>query len=270
MKTGPGPSWMIVLLAAAALVSACGTGIPEKGTPDDHTGRLGHLLAARPAVRLSAAPPPNSDHPLSPAEAELARLVNRFRSERGLPAVPVSKSLTAVARRHVWDLEQNDPAAGKCNLHSWSNARPDLWNPVCYTPDHANAKEMWEKPAQITGGEYSGRGYENVFMDPAGATAEAALAAWKENRSHRRVMAEKGIWKKTRWRAMGVAVRGAYAAIWFGRRPDPAGTLSAGAPLTPRQIAERPTKAPPKYWTHSTETRPEIVSLRLLCIPTAR
>jgi hypothetical protein len=145
----------------------------------------------------------------------------------------VSKSLTAVARWHVWDLEQNDPAAGKCNLHSWSDARPDLWNPVCYTPDHANAKEMWKKPAQITGGDYSGRGYENVFMDPAGATPEAALAAWKQNRSHRRVMAEKGIWKDARWRAMGVAVRGAYAAIWFGRRPDPAGTLSTNAPSAP-------------------------------------
>jgi uncharacterized protein YkwD len=215
------------------LVSACGAGIPKKGTSEDGTGRPGHLLASRAPVLLSNAPPPDSGEGLSPAEAELARLVNRFRSERGLPAVPVSKSLTAVARWHVWDLEQNDPAAGKCNLHSWSDARPDLWNPVCYTPDHANAKEMWKKPAQITGGDYSGRGYENVFMDPAGATPEAALAAWKQNRSHRRVMAEKGIWKETRWRAMGVAVRGAYAAIWFGRRPDPAGTLSTDAPSAP-------------------------------------
>lgn len=163
---------------------------------------------------------------LSPEEAELADLVNQYRIDRGLPAVPISRTLTAVARWHVWDLGENGPYDGECNLHSWSDARPALWNAVCYTPDHAHATEMWEKPAQISGGAYTGHGYENAYLDFVGAAAAAALAAWRNNPSHDDVILEQGTWIGSDWPAMGAGIRGNFAVLWFGRQTDPAGTVA--------------------------------------------
>jgi len=51
-------------------------------------------------------------------------------------------------------LDENNAIGGSCNLHSWSDARPDLWVGMCYTSDHANADLMWSKPSEITGGIY--------------------------------------------------------------------------------------------------------------------
>jgi hypothetical protein len=85
---------------------------------------------------------------LSEAEVELAQLINNYRNENGLPSVPISQSLTAVAQWHVIDLHENIPDTGSdhgfaCNMHSWSGAQPTLWSAVCYTSDHQYAQGMW-------------------------------------------------------------------------------------------------------------------------------
>lgn len=50
---------------------------------------------------------------------------------------------------------------GECNLHSWSNNGYGLWNGCCYTSNHAAASCMWDKPREISGGIFTGNGYEN-------------------------------------------------------------------------------------------------------------
>lgn len=102
----------------------------------------------------------------------LIDLVNAYRGEHGLPAIPASSSLCTVGQTHVEDLKTNAPHTqpGGCNLHSWSDA--GTWTPCCYTPDHAQAQCMWNKPRELT--VYPGNGYEN---GSAGAgTPEAARA----------------------------------------------------------------------------------------------
>ena len=172
---------------------------------------------------------------LTPAEAELARLVNEERRKQGLDPVPLSKSLSLVARWHAIDLQENDPATGKdsrglpCGLHSWSDKGP--WSPVCYTSDHYYAQQMWNKPRELTENRYFGNGYENVYWtsderaDPA-----RAVEYWMSRPEESAVILERKIWEQIRWPAFGVGLYGQYAVVWFGDMPDPAGAIPVCGP----------------------------------------
>lgn len=168
-------------------------------------------------------------HCLSSEEIALARLINAYRSRHGLSAIPLSRSLTQVAQWHVIDLQQHRPAqrknsAGKpCTLHSWSDQ--GIWKPVCYTPDHASAAGMWNKPREITANRYSGNGYEIAYWNAKRVTASRAFTRWRESLLHREVILEQGGWAGRGWQAMGVGVSLHYAVVWFGERSDPQGEV---------------------------------------------
>jgi hypothetical protein len=152
----------------------------------------------------------------SPSE-QLVNLINAHRAEQGLSAVPVSPSLNRVALAHVQDLELNRPG-GQCNGHSWSAAGP--WTPCCYTADHAQSQCMWDKPKEITRGVYSSTGFEIVFWAGRRATPEDAMARWMASAGHQSVLLNRGIWVRSHWKAMGVAISAHHAVAWFGEEPD--------------------------------------------------
>lgn len=162
---------------------------------------------------------------LNSEEEALSNLINAYRSEKGLPPIPLSQSLTHVAQAHVRDLYENRPDTGNCNLHSWSNK--GSWTPVCYTADHRNARGMWEKPKEITGGIYTAYGFEIAYWHSAQATAAAAFDLWKQSGSHNPIIVEENIWKGMNWRAMGIGIYQNYAVVWFGQADDPLGSVSA-------------------------------------------
>lgn len=167
---------------------------------------------------------------LSPQEAELARLINEYRQANGLAPIPVSRSLTLVAQWHVIDLSEHNPASGTdsrgmtCNLHSWSNQGQGRWNPVCYTNDHAYKEGMWQKPSEVTGGVYTGYGFENAFWSSNAAQAETVFNAWKNQPTHNSLMINLGTWQNSNWQSLGVGIYNNYAVAWFGRDADPQGT----------------------------------------------
>ncbi len=147
-------------------------------------------------------------------EAELLELINEYRMANGLPAIPTSTSMMIVAQTHAEDLAVNDPAVGACNLHSWSDAGP--WTPCCYTPDHAQAQCMWDKPRELT--DYPGNGYE---ISAAGTpTAASALSAWQGSPAHNDVILNQGIWADNPWGAIGAGMHSGYAVVWFGVESD--------------------------------------------------
>jgi len=152
---------------------------------------------------------------LSAEEKKLYDLVMKYRAEKGLPVIPISKSLTVVAQTHAKDLQDNNPAQGRCNMHSWSSK--GRWTPCCYTDDHAKASCMWSKPRELT--SYQGDGYEISYMNSPDATAEEALAGWKRSPGHNQVVINAGMWN-TPWKAIGIGVYKSYAVIWFGHEPD--------------------------------------------------
>ncbi|MFB2895494.1 CAP domain-containing protein [Aerosakkonemataceae cyanobacterium BLCC-F50] len=161
---------------------------------------------------------PNGD------EATLANLINQYRMQNGLAAIPISKSLTQVAQAHVRDLSENHPDQGtdgrgySCNLHSWS--AQGNWSPVCYTDDHQYAQGMWSKPGEITNNAYSGNGYEIAFVSSEQVQPEAALASWQSSSAHNAVILEGDIWAGKNWPAFGVGIYGNYAVAWFGDNPE--------------------------------------------------
>ena len=155
---------------------------------------------------------------LTSAEIELYRILMEYRKEKGLPSIPISKSLTYVAQVHAKDLQENFVRGTECNMHSWSDK--GNWTPCCYTSDHAQARCMWEKPRELT--SYKGYGYE-IAHGGGGtylATPESALNGWKNSSGHNAVIINQGIWADRAWNAIGLGIYKGYALVWFGHEID--------------------------------------------------
>lgn len=165
------------------------------------------LLAA---LLTSMAP---STHDVAHDDA-LVAVINAYRVEHGLPAIPVSPSLTLVAEAHVEDLLVNAPDQGECNMHSWSPTK--RWGACCYTGDHKRASCMWNKPRELTRGRYKANGYEIVTWHSAGMTPERALELWISSPGHRAMILNEDIWKSVTWHGIGAAIGDRYAVAWFG------------------------------------------------------
>jgi hypothetical protein len=153
-------------------------------------------------------------------EVKLYELIMEYRAEKGLEPIPLSSSLTIVAQIHVMDLAEEKPDLGDCNAHSWSNKGE--WTSCCYTPDHAHAQCMWDKPRELT--SYKGNGYEiacgsNDCCSDFVMTPEYALQSWKDSPPHNAVIISEGIWNEN-WNAIGVGIYKGFATVWFGNEAD--------------------------------------------------
>lgn len=158
---------------------------------------------------------------LTPAEVELYRLINEYRSQKGLPAIALSRSLCYVAKTHAMDQTANYKNGTRCNMHSWSKSTK--WSSCCYTPDHKQAQCMWDKPRELTG--YKGDGFEISFWSTylyatPKAAAEDILKGWKKSPGHNNLIINGSNWKKVEWQAIGIGIYGEYANVWFGAEVD--------------------------------------------------
>jgi hypothetical protein len=187
-------------------------------------------VATALAILMAVAQASDLQSPLSDEEKQLADLINQYRQESGLPAVPVTNSLTKVARAHVMDLNTYHPdtknyGSGDCNTHSWSNHGD--WTAVCYAGS-AQMYQMHNKPREITE-SYTGDGYEDAFWAFPEATPQGAIEQWKSSTDHSDTILQRGIFASSVWNAMGVAIDGNYALVWFGQEADPAGLVPTAA-----------------------------------------
>jgi hypothetical protein len=138
-----------------------------------------------------------------------------FIPNHNLDTIPFSTKLTYVAQTHVRDL--NDyPPTGPCNLHSWSSH--GNWDPSCYYSDHRNAELIWSKPKELI--DYCSPGYEIAAFTSGEMIAVNALSLWQSSIGHSNIIFNIGIWKDIKFRAMGVAIYGNYAVVWFGELLD--------------------------------------------------
>ncbi|MDD3877165.1 MAG: CAP domain-containing protein [Bacteroidales bacterium] len=147
-------------------------------------------------------------HCITQKEMSLYVLINNYREERGLPSIPLSKSLSFVARQHVIDLQNNV----KHLTHGWSTCEYK-------TQDRNTFDCMWLKPRELT--DYEGYGYECAYMTSANIILpENVLNTWKSSAPHNSVIVNRGQWTRHRWNALGVGIFGNYAVIWFGEEAD--------------------------------------------------
>jgi hypothetical protein len=168
----------------------------------------------------------------STEEDELASLVNAYRAQNGLSAVPVSTQLTLVAQWHVQDSAYAKEVSGEfgsdpsCNLHSWYGTPTGPYSTCCYTSDHAQAACMWDKPEEISGGTYTPTGFENAAYGYS--TPSGALNGWAGSPGHNDVILNQGAWASHAWQAMGVGVGDGpdqrFYYLWFSEQQDPVGT----------------------------------------------
>ncbi len=166
--------------------------------------------------------PVSSGDCISAGESRLLSLIMDYRRSRGLRAVPVSRSLSRVARMHARDLSENPPR-GECNMHSWSSSTK--WSACCYTPNHARSQCMWNKPRELS--RYPGNGYEISYGGSMHADPEGALHGWQGSTGHNSVIINAGIWSSHPWGAIGAGIVGGYAVVWFGEETDPEGPAQA-------------------------------------------
>ncbi|MBL7848361.1 MAG: hypothetical protein JNL40_12910 [Cyclobacteriaceae bacterium] len=152
-------------------------------------------------------------------EKKLYDFIMSYRKSKRLKPIPYSEKMTRVAQTHVRDLVEHFDYEnrGDCNPHSWSDK--GSWTPCCYTPDHRQAKCMWNKPKEISG--YEGEGYEIAFYSSDHAEALEALEGWKGSTGHNPLLVNSGTWSTLEWKAIGVGIYGQYAVVWFGILEDP-------------------------------------------------
>lgn len=208
------PSSASAATTASGVTSDPGTSDPDPTTADPSV-TAGESTGTT-AGESTGAPAPAG---CSADALTLVDLLNDYRAENALAPIPASSSLCMVGDLHVQDLAAEAPhTVGNCNLHSWSDA--GAWSGCCYTPDHAAAQCMWDKPRELT--DYPGNGYENAAGGGGSLGPAEALELWKSSPGHNAVMLNEGTWANLTWNAVGVGISGGYAVLWFGEEADPA------------------------------------------------
>jgi len=152
----------------------------------------------------------------TPPDTTLAQLINNYRQQNRLPAIPISSKLMQVASTHISDLRAYRPENNcAANFHSWSTH--GTWTGGCYkADDNSTWSIMWDKPKEIAG--YPDKGYEIAYA--GSSAAQDALNSWKSSSPHNDVMLNKGQWQPFQWKALGAAYGGGYACAWFGATSD--------------------------------------------------
>lgn len=162
-----------------------------------------------------------SMHPLKEQCAEneeikLYELLTEYRRIYNLPPIPLSKSLSYIARIHAMDLAFNRPDFGGCNPHSWS--AKGNWKPCCYSRDEKRLECMNNKPKELT--LYKAKAFEIVYEGGEPAKAIDAFELWKNISITKDYLLNTGKWAKP-WKAIGIGFYGDYASVWFGEGDDP-------------------------------------------------
>lgn len=148
-------------------------------------------------------------------EVQLYELITEYRRINNLPPIPISKSLSYVARVHAMDLSFNRPDFGGCNPHSWSDK--GNWTPCCYARDAKRLECMNKKPRELT--SYKAKAWEMVYEGGEKALAMDAFELWKEIGVTRDYILNQGKWEKP-WKAIGIGFYENYACLWFGEGDD--------------------------------------------------
>lgn len=153
---------------------------------------------------------------ISSEEYKLYQLISEYRKAMNLETIPLSKSLSIVAKTHANDLMINKPDTNTCNFHSWSNK--GTWTACCFEKEIKDKSCMLNKPRELT--KYPGNAYEIVYWENKNATAEKAFNQWRETAVARSLITNFKTWENFDWYALGIGIQGGFAVAWFGEEPD--------------------------------------------------
>ena len=93
-----------------------------------------------------------------------------------------------------------------------------------YTSDHKQAGLIWSKPGEISNYKFAGYeisfGYGHDARKTHNINPVGTVQGWIHSKGHNDVMLERGAFKHTRMKVMGVGVYKGIANVWFGEELD--------------------------------------------------
>jgi hypothetical protein len=165
---------------------------------------------------------------LTKDEYRLYSLINESRAKKGLAVIPISKSLSYVAKIHARDLFHNNPDTSFCSLNSWSDQGP--WTDCCHSKYTPNPTCIVNKPSELT--KYPGEGHELCFWDSETLNPDTVMKFWLSVDAAREIFMNEKKWGYFNWKAMGVGMYKGYVCLWLGEMLDSLSepTLCGSAP----------------------------------------
>jgi hypothetical protein len=165
---------------------------------------------------------------LTKEEYRLYSIINEYRAKQGLGIIPISSSLSYVAKIHARDLYLYRPDTSSCSLNSWSDK--GQWTACCHSGYTPNPSCIVNKPAELT--KYTGEGHELCYWDSEELQPDTVFKFWLSIGQARELLLNQKKWSYFNWNAMGVGLYNGYASVWVGEVPDtlPEPTLCSGAP----------------------------------------
>ena len=153
---------------------------------------------------------------LTKDEYRLYSLVNEKRVKKGLSVIPISKSLSYVAKMHARDLFHNNPDTAFCSLNSWSDQ--GTWIACCHSKYTPNPSCILNKPAELT--KYTGEGHELCFWDSETLHPDTVIKFWMSVDQTREIILNEKKWSYFTWKAIGVGMYKGYVCLWLGEAID--------------------------------------------------
>lgn len=149
-------------------------------------------------------------------EYKLYQLINQYREKLSLDPIPLSKSLSYVAKTHAIDLSENYNASDDCNMYSWSDKGD--WKPFCYPADQNRKNDIKDKANEISG--YPGKAYEITYWDNTDVSPEDILSFWTGIEYTGSLISNASKFSSISWKSMGVGINQDYVLVWFGEAED--------------------------------------------------
>jgi hypothetical protein len=200
--------------------------------------------AVLPAAKINAQSKDDDSMCINQNELRLVSLINQFRVQNKLSEIPLSKSLSFVAKTHVYDLQVNRPDTSICNTASWSDK--GKWSSCCFNNYVLKTECMWDKPKELT--PYKFKGYEISYFEEGIVNEDSLFRLWSTTGEVSDMLLSKGIHSDKKWLAIGAGISDNYACIWLGQRADPQGKPAickketrSGSPVAGKQKTDAKT-----------------------------
>ena len=152
------------------------------------------------------------DFCLTKDEYRLYTLINEYRTKNGLSIIPISRSLSYVAKIHVRDLYMNNPDTSICSLNSWSDK--GLWTACCHSGTTPSPVCIVNKPKELT--KYPGEGHEIAYWESEQLNPDTIIHFWKSLDATKEILLNQKRWSYFNWKAIGIGLYNGYACVWVG------------------------------------------------------
>ncbi len=150
--------------------------------------------------------------------------INNYRQKLALDPIPLSASLSYLAKLHVGDLAANfdmkNAWKSDCGMKSWSDK--GHWKAFCYPKDQSKKRDIKDKAKELT--PYRGKAWEILYWENDWAPdPDKVLQFWLEIPQSADMLSNTGKYASKNWLSIGVASADGYISVFLGRIKDTQG-----------------------------------------------